>query len=283
MTLVKAKSPAFLFQDELTSAEMNTVQNEYIKALDGYGGGSYTLHDQLIIDGSNITFNTAFVAGSDFFAANNLTVSLSLFELNSNAMFYSDVGISGHLAVGGSSSLDATTISGAAIFNSTSVFNGAITLHEQLTTDDLIVAQSISVIDLDVATLANFHGDIGLGDYDGNTLNIYATTLINDSTLSWVGVGRELRTGQTLPNSNSSIDIAQFRTLYIPSSVTSTRTYTLSCTDVANGDFFSIQNDDDNSHIISGIVSTTIESGSGRAYQRISGTWRAVMVWDYLT
>lgn len=49
MALTKANPNNWGFGEKLTSAQMNTVQTEYVKAIDGYGGGSYPLADDLTV------------------------------------------------------------------------------------------------------------------------------------------------------------------------------------------------------------------------------------------
>jgi len=52
MTLAEAKVGGWSLNEVLTSAQMNTLQAEMLKAIDGVGGGTYVLTDPLIFDGA---------------------------------------------------------------------------------------------------------------------------------------------------------------------------------------------------------------------------------------
>lgn len=56
MTLVKGKPSGFNPGQRLLASELNTMQDEYVKAIDGYGGGTYSLSSALNIDG-NVTLD----------------------------------------------------------------------------------------------------------------------------------------------------------------------------------------------------------------------------------
>jgi hypothetical protein len=63
MTLLKARPVAGGFQEgtRLLAAEMNTIQDEYVKAIDGYGGGTYTNTSRITMNGE---VNIAELAGT---------------------------------------------------------------------------------------------------------------------------------------------------------------------------------------------------------------------------
>lgn len=58
MTLAVINPGGWAPEEVLTSDQMNALQSELIKALDGIGGGSYTLTAPLIIGGSEVRFST---------------------------------------------------------------------------------------------------------------------------------------------------------------------------------------------------------------------------------
>lgn len=58
MTLTAAKSGGWATEDLLSSAQMNALQTELLKAVDGAGGGTYTLSAPLIFTGDDVRLDT---------------------------------------------------------------------------------------------------------------------------------------------------------------------------------------------------------------------------------
>ena len=95
MTLQRAKPlPGWLFEDTLTSTECNFIQTEYIKAVDGYGGGYYPNASLIEFGGSlkipTIVGNTSFsnlLTASTFNVTGNATIgtnSATSLQINSS-------------------------------------------------------------------------------------------------------------------------------------------------------------------------------------------------------
>ncbi len=89
MTLVAAKPGGWNLEDVLTSDEMNTLQEELLKAIDGVGGGTYTLSAPLVLDGETVTLSNvggatftagavlALTEGADMTVGENSTIALA--------------------------------------------------------------------------------------------------------------------------------------------------------------------------------------------------------------
>ena len=74
MTLSEAKAGGWSSEELLTSAQMNALQSELIKAVDGAGGGTYTLTAPLIFSGDDVRFDSDDV---DIVAGGELSVLAS--------------------------------------------------------------------------------------------------------------------------------------------------------------------------------------------------------------
>ncbi len=164
MTLEKAKVPNFLFEDELTSAQMNFIQNEYIKAIDGYNGGTYALNHPLTITG-DMVFGDSTATFPD-----NLTVySTALFR--EPAYFYDDIHHDGYMY-------------GSMIFKdgTLDLFNGIVTIGQ--TGSDALLVQAFSAF-TEIATFTNsvfMYSDTTIGTDQTDTLTIPATTALTGPT-----------------------------------------------------------------------------------------------------
>lgn len=74
MTLVEAKAGGWAVDEILTSTQMNTLQSELVKAVDGDGGGTYTLSAPLIFTGDDVRLDSDDI---DIVAGGELTVLAS--------------------------------------------------------------------------------------------------------------------------------------------------------------------------------------------------------------
>jgi hypothetical protein len=213
MTLINPKPLGWAFGEILTSAQMNSFGTQIIRALDGTGGGSYTLAAPLIIDGD--------------------VVQLSELEAT--------VGI-----------IDALQVNNTALFGSDVNVTGDVFADDLVATDDVTAGGDLSV-----------GGNASVGGIIGFT-----------------GTGRIKTTGAALPNADTSVDVATARHLYAAPATTA-KTYTLSCTNEADGDWFRFVNGGSVSATLAGLVSIpALGAGIGRMYIRIAGVWTLVDLWS---
>lgn len=74
MTLPRVKPSDWAFGEILTSAQMNQLDTNVSNAVDGAGGGTYTLSAPLVINGANMTVGQDLFVGDDLDVADDLTV-----------------------------------------------------------------------------------------------------------------------------------------------------------------------------------------------------------------
>lgn len=68
-----------MFEEKLSSAQMNHVESELIKAIDGYGGGTYAPSSLITIGGSGLKLTAGLlVTGSDALVSGNVVVGTNL-------------------------------------------------------------------------------------------------------------------------------------------------------------------------------------------------------------
>jgi hypothetical protein len=241
--------------DLLTDTQINQLDEDHASAIDGAGGGTYTLTAPLAIQGDTVNI-TDLIAG-------DLTISDDLIVTD-------DVSIGGDCQVTGTLNCSSCssnwtipgnlTVQGSANLGNAS--GDIITSVGQFSTSSFFTANSS----------ATFNADVTLGNAvsDSVTLN----------SIMAIGTGRIRETGIVLTGAgDQSVEARDYRNIYLSSGITGSNTYTVNFTGAADGDWFVVQNDDSSSQSIAGVVSATLSSGDGRKYLLISGTWRSVMAW----
>ncbi len=282
--------------DLLTETQINQLDQDHAAAVDGGGGGTYTLTAPLQFVGDEVdidVLNANTIIGTPEFTGNATFSSTSTFD--GIATFNDDVNFSGggttydhtanfnHDVNLGNTSGDTVTVAATSAFAGPATFSGTSTFDAAVIFNSTATIGSDSSDVLTVKSTSIFQNDLTIGNSSSDGLSINSTVNIA-GVVGYISTGRTLETGVSAANADTAYDIATYRHIYIPSSTTGTHTYTLSCTGEQDGDWFIIQNDDSGSHTVAGIVSIpTLEALSGRKYLRIAGTWRAVQVWDYLT
>lgn len=133
-------------------------------------------------------------------------------------------------------------------------------------TGDLTVSDSLGV-----TGSAIFSGNVTLG-------NAAADTITLNGVLGG-GTGRVLETAIIANDADQSIDVLSYRNIVVPSTVTATRTYTLTASGAVDGDWFTFKNLDTAGQQLAGVSSLLIAAGFGVKYVRISGVWQVVDTW----
>lgn len=287
MSFSLANPTGWAIGDLLTDVQINKLDLDHSKAVDGSAGGSYTLTAPLVFTGAKVTVPAFEVTGAASFTG-------------ASASFFGNVGI-------GDTSGDQCVVAATSTFNSGVTFNGNIGLDTAATAtfdgtvnvnnnarlgasfSDTLLVKSTSTFDSGVT----FNASIGAGSsanatFDGSVnlngdtaINGSLTTIGNSSSdvctiyskVGFSGSGRILQTGIIANDADQSIDITVYRHICIPLSTTSSHTYTLTGS-VQDGDWFMIKNLDTNTHTIAGLVSIpNLTVGLDVYYVRISGTW----------
>jgi hypothetical protein len=228
MTLTNPKPLGWAFGEILTSAQMNSFGTQLTRALDGTGGGSYTLTNPLVLAGDVVEFD-------DVVINDDLTVD-------------DDALVSGDLTVGGSLSLVGTAFLGT------------------------VAASSVSTGALTASGATALNGNVTLGN-SGTDL----TTLAG--ILGFTGTGRVQMTGTVHPNANTAVDVAASRwNSAAPSG--SAKSYTLSCTNEADGDWFAFYNNNGSENVLlAGLIVLAVVPNRGVFYMRIGGVWTFLFAW----
>jgi hypothetical protein len=232
MTLSNPKPLGWAFGEILTSAQMNSFGTQIIRALDGTGGGAYTLAAPLSIDGDTVELETCSVT-------DELNCSGDAEFTGSYVLCTGDVTISGILTATGNVSLG----------NSGS---------------DTLNVNAVATFQRD----ATFQGNVTLGNAGTDTVTLTGVVVPT-------GTGRVLEPAVVVTTS-ASVDVAVTRHIYANPGGPGI-TYTLSCTDAQDSDYFEIYNASaTNAVSVAGLVTTTCGAKVGLRYVRISGAWQVV-------
>ncbi len=309
MSFGLANPSGWVTGDLLTETQINQIDTDHAAAIDGTGGGSYVLSSPLSITGSPVTIGTLNVSGvttiNGTIDINSAVASIGssntdVLNISSSTEMFNDVAI-------GTNSSDVFTINSTSTFVGPTVFSGAVTANgnvtlgdsgaDAITTNGTATFNNIcsfnadvnignaSTDTLSVLSESVFLNDLTIGSSSSDSLTIESTSAINApvsvaSTISFTGSGRTRETGVVTTDSDSSYSINSYRNIYIPSSVTATRLYTITGTQ-ADGEWCIIQNDDNNPHDITSALFTgfTLPANSGVKLLRISGSWYTVQRW----
>ena len=96
MTLTRAKPAGFSPGTRLLASELNTIQDEYIKAVDGYGGGTYSLTAPLVLSGNILIDSTSSVSCIDLYTDNlNVVGTVNTYE----AIVGTDLDVGGEITL----------------------------------------------------------------------------------------------------------------------------------------------------------------------------------------
>lgn len=104
MALTAANPGGWSLNEVLTSAQMNHLQNELLKAVDGVNGGLYTLGSTLSFDGADVRFlgNLVIPSGADIEVENGGDVNLaSGADINLNSGAAIEISLGALIAVAG--------------------------------------------------------------------------------------------------------------------------------------------------------------------------------------
>lgn len=74
MTFSKVKGPGWAVGEQLTSAQMNQLDTDHAKAVDGTGGGTYTLTAPLVLNGANVSVGQDLAVGDDLTVADDANI-----------------------------------------------------------------------------------------------------------------------------------------------------------------------------------------------------------------
>lgn len=182
-------------------------------------------------------------------------------------------------AIIGSSSSNTFDVASTSTFAAPTTFNGdvSIALGKDLTAlgDATLGNSSADTTTVNAVSIfqahAFFNNDINLGNASSDNITFNGTV---KSAITFGTSGRVTEPVIVTPNSNSSISVDLFKNVFIPSSTTGTRTYTITGSPVA-GDFFYVFNEDSGSHNLTGLVTYTVASGNALKFMYDGSTWRS--------
>lgn len=106
MTLVNPKPLGYAYGELLPSADVNSVWSQLTHAVDGAGGGSYTLSNPLSIDGDTVTIDDLEAATA------NVTGAATVDTLTVTSSVAGDLTLDDDLTVTGSSTFDDVGVGG---------------------------------------------------------------------------------------------------------------------------------------------------------------------------
>lgn len=159
MTLSAANPGGWSLNEVLTSTQMTFLQNELLKAVDGVGGGTYTLGSVLTFQGADVTFN------SDV----NLNAGS---ELN----FASGAFLTGQIDV--DSNGDMTFLSGSSL---TLASGSVLNISGSMTVANLTVTTALSLssanLNVDAASLVDLLGSLSV--HGGGSIDVTSGGDIN--------------------------------------------------------------------------------------------------------
>lgn len=192
-------------------------------------------------------------------APNNVTIGTTnsnSLTINSTLSAVNDVNIGG-------SSTDILLV------RSTSTFQNDLTIGTS-NTDTLTVNSLADFLDgVYVDGVFHANGAVQLGDSTSDQIDVRGV-------VKYTGSGRILETGIVSNDADQDIDITLYRNVILPTTLSAPHTYNIIGT-VQDGDWFFIQNLDNATHVLTGLVSGNVLSNTGYKFMRISGTWYKVV------
>lgn len=294
MTLTKANVLGFGFNEKLTSDQVNHLQDELVKALDGAGGGTYAPTDPIIIGGDGLAVTTTFSAGSA-----TVTGPLSVIGTSTLAVteFTDTVTVDVALVIGTGGVIDvdsgAITLAAAgfqvgggipAEFNGATTFNADATFaagQDVLFNEGFVVATGKAT---DWGAAAVQISDTGILAAVGTNVQLDGTVALS-GVLTPSGAGHvRSRPAVALANADATLGIADSDVFIVPN-ISAARIYTLTSTGASNGDRilinaiaatgFTATIVDDSAVTITAMQST-IGNIEVAEFMMVSGAWRVV-------
>jgi hypothetical protein len=241
--------------DTLTETQINQLDAEHAAAIDGSGGGSYSLTNPLNILGDTVTF--------DDIVATNANID---YVIAPDALI-------GDLIVSATTSLVSLSCSSFLTVTGDVNLNGNVNLGNA-SGDNVAIYGTCSV-----------NNDFYIGETSGDTCTVASTTLLNgpvtvSGIVGYSGTGRTRETGTAPSITGATVSFDSFRHILIMSTATTPATFTITGTD-ANGEWFILQNDSSAAHTIASALFTgfTLPANSGVKMLRFSGVWFVVQRW----
>lgn len=222
----------------------------------GWITGDLLTEDQINYIGSALPDCIDGGAGGTYTISAPIVINGDDLVIGENIEVNQDMIVGDDLSVGGTSVLAGTFIIGNLEISGTTLLNDDVTMGN-----------------------VAINGNATLGNSAADAVTITAGTVACAAALSYTGSGRELRKGIVLPNSDSTVNITEYRHLIIPVSVTGTRTYTIIGSPI-EGDWFMLQNNDTATHELAGLVTISpVGANAGYMYMYLSGAWNLAMIW----
>jgi len=193
MSFSLIRPAGFITGTRLLASELQTWQTDFVNAIDGAGGGSYTLTAGLSISGDVVTLEDLTVT-ADVTLGTSGTDTLTV---NSAATFNDDVTL-------GSGPTDALTVAATSTFTGSAEFQALTTISGNLSCTGAAIG--IGDSDSDVMTVtatANFLNGVTLGSSGSDSLTINAASTIAGSA-----------TFNSTVETNSNIDFKGTTALY---------------------------------------------------------------------
>lgn len=256
--------------ERLKSTQINYIEDNLVHALDGYGGGSYSLNNPLSVLGDLVTFDDLTVndrldvldgyivnahLGLTTITGNVTHASGSFNELRTSgdALITDDCIVGGDLTVGYPSGSTTTLVGTTSIV-------GALSVTGAVVTGNATVGGTLGVTGGAVITG-------GLAIY-GNLTAVSAASF-ND-TLSFSSTGRIVPKGVIGPDADHTFTV--FDAQHITALITTARNYRLSSTGVVEGDTIRVVNaTSHNLVVIDDATSTALETIKTASTYRQSG------------
>jgi hypothetical protein len=288
----RQKPAGWAFGEIFTSAQANGLDQNLSLAVDGTGGGAYTLSNPLSFSGAAVTFNSqANFAGTNFGDlaqfAGDITVAGKIFgttaEFSGIAEFQDTVTFAG-------ATFSALTIfNGDTAFGGNNEFNGDITVrvgHTLYCPGDAVYSGAFQAAGM-IASGLQLNGNTALGNgYTTNTVQLDATVTLN-GPMTCTGTGRVKHRALNGSATSATYSLGSgIREVFVASgSLAADITYTID-NDAWNVDNeeFTVTNEDTHTVYLSVPGNTGIANlengGPGHlrsvTVKRIEGTWRLI-------
>jgi hypothetical protein len=192
----RVKPLGWAFLEILTSTQMNQLDTNASRAIDGLNGGVYTLAVMLELAGAGVKFST-------------------VAEFEDAAVAFTGVG---SVTVGSGT---AWTFNNPVLFNALATLNGSATVPSGQT--------------LTIADGASMQVDLA-GAITNNGVLQNVGILYNDGRIINRGEGRLQRRFTALPDANGAVVIADGQVFLMPTTALGARVYTLDTTGIENND-----------------------------------------------
>ncbi len=281
MSFARIRSPGgWLDNSVVTQAEWEAFDDHQSKAIDGFGGGSYSPTSQIVIAGTEgLLINAPITIAGDFECTDADPEFTQGLAVNGVGLLANHVAASLSLASSGT-----LTVTGASTFNGAATFNGDF----ECTDNDPEFTQGLAVNG--VGLLAN-HVAASLSLSSAGTLTVTGATTLNGAVsisdkITLTGDGRIKYRITTGTDANGTYSISSTDIVRVPAgTLTAHRTYSIDATGAEDGMLMHISRIDDNSAFnlivqFPDLSSVTLGANDALTIVYHSSGWRSLLRGD---